>query len=67
MRAMMNHFFAWLRGDHRQLPPPTPEQQEVLDVIARMERKLEARRRDRQRMFDLQVDVLTRQEPDTDA
>lgn len=67
MRAMMSRFIAWLRGEHSSMTFPTPEQQEVLEVMERVERKLDARRRDRQRMFDLHIDVLTRQEPDSDA
>lgn len=65
MRAMMHRFWTWLRGP--QMTLPTPEQQEVLDVIDRVERKIEERRRDRQRMFDLHIDVLTRQEPNSDV
>jgi hypothetical protein len=62
MRALMSRFLGWLRRTSTTFP--TPEQQEVLEVVERVERKLEARRQDRQRMMDLHVDVLTRQEPD---
>jgi hypothetical protein len=63
---MVTRLIAWLRGDSQPATSPTPEQQEVLDVMERVQHKLETRRQDRQRMLDLQADVITRQEPDAD-
>jgi hypothetical protein len=64
MKAMMSRIIAWLRGERNTTTFPTAEQQEVIDVIERVERKVDARWQDRHRMLDLQADVMTRQEPD---
>ncbi len=61
---MMSRIIAWLRGERNTTLFPTAEQQEVIDVIERVERKVDARWQDRHRMLDLQADVMTRQEPD---
>ena len=65
MRVLMRRFLNWLIGP--STIEPSPEQIALLEQADAFERKLEARRRDRERMFDLHVDVLTRQEPESNA